>query len=269
MRFGLCNPEAIDLSPADLRIGLEVWLNRLTRAKGFEARVIYYQDPSDMARDFEKGAIDGAVATPLDFVRHFDASLLTPGIIGYKNSKADSSIVYLLTRRSLKKKTLTELLGRNISVPAIASGSRLYLKVLALKRGLDPDRLDFETTPNAQRAVFNLYFGKSDLAMVTKAEFDIACELNPSLKKSLVILRQRKLFVENLFFLRKGMDPAFYDYLLANAVNLPRTPGGKTLMTLFRTDTMEKCTPSELKTTRKLYEEYIRLKHAKEKHENR
>ena len=222
-----------------------------------------------MARDFHAGVIDGAVATPLDFVRHFDTALLRPGIIGYKNSKTDSSIVYLLTRKNLMKKPLADLLAREISVPVIASGSRLYLKVLALKEGLSPERLAFETTPNAQRAIFNLYFKKSDLAMVTKAEFDIACELNPGLKKSLAVIGKKELFVENLFFFRKGMDPVFYDYLLKNAMNIPHTPGGKTLMTLFRTDTMEVCTPSELQPTRSLFAEYTRLKHEKEKDENR
>jgi len=265
IKVGVYNATAIGVSATDLKIGLEVWVREMTKSQGFESTVYYYDDISKMAEDFKNGVIDGAIATPLSFVKHFDSSLLLPGISGYKSDKRLASTLYVLVRKEDRSKPLRDILEKRISIPKVAEGSRIYIETLSLENGIGK-KPHFLDTPNGQRAIFNLFFKKSDMAVVSASEFNTACELNPQLKERLAIVKKRNLFVENLLFFRKGMDREFYEYVLKNAIDLPKSKRGREVMILFKADILDYCYPDELNETRRLYDTYLHLKERKEHH---
>jgi len=263
LKLGVYKPNSIGVGVKDLKIGLEVWITEIGRSNGIESEIFYYDDPKKLAKAFKEGRINMSVANPLVYVQYFDMSLLLPGVVGYSSNKKDASKLLLLVRDEDRKKPITAFLKREISIPRYAEESRLLMETIAMKNGCiyEPS---FSLTKNSQLAILQLFFKKSDMAVVSLPDYKVAMELNPQLKKRLGIYKTFDIFVGDLTYMRKGMDKKFYNTIIENAKNLFKTPRGRQVMLMFHADTVDFCYADDLKNIRELYRQYRKLKSSKD-----
>jgi len=247
------------LRSADFKIGMEVWVKELARNHDIHTHVRYYSDPKKLYEDFRDGAINMAVATPLVFVKYFDTSLMLPGIVGFKTSKEKSSQTLLLVRKEDISKPLKNMLQRTVAVSKLADSGKLYVRYLGLKHGIETP-IRFLETKNGGQAILKLFFGKSDVAITSQATYDIARELNPQVGERIVPYKRVDLPIGSYAYIRKGIDPRLYDDIIRYSLQIPETTRGKQVLVMFQTDTVETCTLKDLETTRRLYQEYTKLK---------
>ena len=116
---------------------------------------------------------------------------------------------------------------------------------------------------NTSKAILQTFFGKSDAALVTKNAFDIACELNPQISQKLKVLYQSQPFIQFLFvFMDYGKEQnhkkAIENWEKA-IMELHKTPGGKQVLTVFKSTRMLKLPFSILEPTIDFVLEYRKM----------
>ncbi len=262
LRIGFYDSTSYAMHSADFKIGMEVWIKAMTGKYDIATEVHYYSDPVEMAKDFEKNVINMVVATPLTFVRYFDPKLLLPGVVGYSSTKEKSEKMLLLVRKERVKEPIEKLLKGSIAIPEMADNARFYLRKLALSGGLD-EHLRFIHTKGQSRAIFKLFFKQVDMAVVSQATYETAYELNPQILEKIAIYKTADLYIGNLVFLRKGIDPYLRRTVLEKSSTLVDTPKGRQVLIMFGVDTIDRCLLSDLEPTRKLFREYRWIKQKK------
>ena len=95
-----------------------------------------------------------------------------------------------------------------------------------------------------------VFFGQADAALVSKAAFDLACELNPQLTKKVAVLSESPPLITAFFMFRpitnrKESWPKVEKAIL----DLHKTPGGRQLLTIIQSRKMVKWDPSVLDGT--------------------
>ena len=259
LRVGFYDATTYAMKSADFRIGIKVWIKAFTKEQNLTIETRYYADAKKLAKDFEKGRLDMAVATPLVFVKYFDPKILASGIVGYEENKQKSMEVLILVRKADRHTPLNTLLKKRIAVPQVADAIQLYIQTLALKRGLQKAG-EFILTKGESQAIYKLFFHKVDIAVVTQAAYDTAGELNPQVRKELAVYLKFHLYIGNFAFLRKGINPKIERLITDKAVKKLNTPRGQEVLIMFGCKTVEKCTPKDLEQTRRVYNRYLRLR---------
>lgn len=259
LRVGFYDATTYAMKSADFRIGIEVWIKEYTKEQNLTIETRYYADPKKLAKDFQSGRLDMAVATPLVFVKYFDPKYLAPGVVGYEESKHKSMEILLLVHKENRHIPLKKLLQKRIAVPQVADAIRLYIETLSLEKGLKKPG-EFILTKGESQAIYKLFFHRTDIAVVTEGAYETACELNPQVREELVVYRKFHLYIGNFAFLRKGMDLNVERLIMKEAVKQLNTPRGKEVLMMFGCKTVDSCTPEDLESTRRVYREYIRLK---------
>jgi len=262
LKVGFYDATTYAMRSAYFRIGIEVWIKAFTQEQNLTIQTRYYDNPAELARDFENGKIDMAVATPLVFVKYFNPDTLSPGIVGYAQSKQKSMNVLLLVRKNDRYKNLDKLLRKKIAIPQVADAIHIYIRTLSLKKGLKKPG-EFILTKGESQAIYKLFFHKADMAAVTEGAFETACELNPQIKEELSVYRKFHLYIGNFAFLRKEMDPKIKRLVTEQAIKKLNTVRGKEVLLMFGCKIVDSCTPDDLESTRKIYREYLQLKKRK------
>ena len=93
-------------------------------------------------------------------------------------------------------------------------------------------------TENPSKAILQVFFRQTDAALVTVDAFDLTCELNPQLRRDLVVLASSPPFITAFLIFRPGyrLREKFETALL----DLHMTPGGRQVLTVFQSSRMEK-----------------------------
>lgn len=122
---------------------------------------------------------------------------------------------------------------------------------------LDPANLSTEENPS--KAILRVFFGQCCAALVPLEAFDLACELNPQLRKKLKVLSVSPPLITACFVFRELPEKKGISSRLEAAVlNLHTTPGGRQVLMVFQSSRMEKHPGAILDDTRRFLAEHRR-----------
>lgn len=244
------------ISKKDYIMGTNLLVKEILETEHIEAETLSYGDAIKMIDDFRSGKIDMIVSDPITIIKHLPYEYLETGITGYLNKKADTQTLLLLSltedSRMLEKKLLGDIATDGDPVGA------LYLQTLMLEHDLR-EKPVFIMTKNAQQSILKLFFKKADLALVDKGAFLTAIELNPQLKVRLNVVKSIPLTIGSVSFTRKTLNSDLRRRIIDAAHNINTTPRGKQLLRLMRADSVEECSPEELKSVYELSAKYKAL----------
>lgn len=100
------------------------------------------------------------------------------------------------------------------------------------------------------KAILQVFFKQADAAVVTREAFDLACELNPQLKKDLNILDESPPFISSFFVFRPSLglerDMSTVEDVL---LGLDKLPGGRQMLTVIHSAALKRYLPSILAPT--------------------
>lgn len=258
IRVGLYDPVlSARMSKKDYVLGMNVFVKELMRTEKIEGETVSYDDPMKLAEDFESGKINMIACDPLTVVEHIPRSYLQSAIMGYRGNKTDAQTLLLLANTD-DNRPLGEKL-RGIVAMNGDTTAELYLKTLMLQNALgeNPQQI---VTKNPQQSILKLFFKKADLALVDRASFLTAIELNPQLKTQLVILKSTPLTIGAVSYTRIGISPSLHQQVLEIGKSMNTTPRGKQLIQLFRGSYMDETSPKELDSVYALKKQYETLR---------
>ncbi len=258
VRIGIYTPSTAEVSPQEIRIGVDMWMRHLAESVQLDTTTHYYKKAVKLAEDFKKGKINMLVADPLTYVQYFDLRTLRPGVIGYIESRKKDGTLLFLVRREDRKRPFGYFLSRTISIPKNDRLTPIYLKTVAWKKSLKKLRLD--RTKNSQMAILHLFFKRSDMAAVSLSEYETAAELNPQIKSELKPLRTLFMHTGALVFIGTNMPEDIYNKIIKAAFDLPKTPKGRELMMILHAKEIDQCDIDQLVPAKNYYKLYKTLR---------
>lgn len=107
------------------------------------------------------------------------------------------------------------------------------------------------------KALLQVFFSQADAALVAAEAFDLACELNPQLRKNLKVLAESPSFIISFFIFPPNAKQDRSTAQLEDAIlDLHTTPDGMQVLTVFKSNRIEKYPISVLDSTIEFLERY-------------
>jgi hypothetical protein len=253
----------IDVKDADaaFKIWTETFIKRL-KAKNlydfdFESKM--YDDISLLKKDLLNNTINYCNVSIQDFFELNKQDEYIPFLSG-TNSESEKFIHYLLIS-SNNKKDLIELSNKKIIISkSNAKNLAMYWIKSLLRDELGSTKfksITFQSlNENDNEDLLAVFFGKSEYAVVSESTFNLACELNPSIKNKIKILRRSSPVVNGVFLHKKDSDPSTVKAIRDIAVDIHKDNEGRQILNLFKIYKIIKVTRDDLVECEKIITTY-------------
>ena len=243
----------------DYILGTTVFMKSFTEDSGVDVSIVYYDDPLKLGEDFNTKKLDYIAADALTIVQNIPMTNLEDGVMSYKESKVDSQTL-LIVGLSNDGRSINEKF-RSLVLSDGDACSELYLKTLLLQQS-STVKPNFIRTKDPQQSLLKLFFEKGDIALVDRAAYNLAVELNPQMKTKLTVLKMIPLTIGPVAYMRKG-NSELQKKVIGLGKKLNTTPRGKQLLQLFRASYMDDSYTKDLQSIYTLYAQYQNLSERK------
>ena len=114
-----------------------------------------------------------------------------------------------------------------------------------------------ETAANLSKAILQVFFRQADAAIVTREAFNLACELNPQLKKELKVISESPPLIPVLFILQPSAGQKERMALLEKMIlDIDKTASGRQVLTVIQSSSFKKSPLSVMDDTFEILEKY-------------
>jgi len=255
---GLVSP----VNRPDAKVAFELWARMVVaRTRGAQRLdVIPYKGVAAMLEDIRTKQLDLVAMSPVDCLWSDKHYHLTPALAFDSGGEA-SDIYVLLVRRDAGISEVAELRDKSLLTLPGERGriSGLWLDVLLMRGGL-PEGAAYlravTASPNASRAAMSVFFRQADACIATKAAFDAIGELNPQLKRQLRPLVSSPRLLSMIVCLTENADESDREGILENALNMHRSPEGRQVLALLKTEKVVAAQARDLEPLESLVKEH-------------
>ena len=266
VRIGISTREMANTNRADVQAAMKVWMKTFAREKNLDVDpdTVVFDSLSDMADALRLKQLDVVTASTDEFLVLEKVAALPRVYAARVNGKVTEQYV-LLVRDDGAFKGLGGLRGQPL---VVLDSPRTTLAPIWLDTKLMRDKLPvgarfFGKVSHAGKlnlAILPVFFKQAGAALVTRAGFETAVELNPQLAKELRILAGSPDLIPSLTAYRSGGNLLVTDNYRKEAARLREDPAGKLILDLFQIEGVTELQPSDLVQTRDFLADYARLK---------
>ena len=254
------------INPNDAQAAMTAWARTILEqrqiAVGVDAQL--FETTEAMRNALRSGQID-AVTMLADQFLSMDPELQPDEIFVARQSHSFTERYAVVVHQAGGITNVGALSGRAM---VLQTGARTclgspWLDTLLAQERLGPAEKVLKTltrVDSPSKAVLQVFFHQADACLVTSNVFDMACELNPQLRKDLSVLALSPEVVSSMFFFRRGYVSSARDRLEPAILKLHETPAGLQVLTVFQSDGMVKQPLTCLEGSRHLLAEYDRAR---------
>jgi ABC-type phosphate/phosphonate transport system substrate-binding protein len=252
--------EAIDVSAA-----VSVYVNmfrdrvqkRLKKDIAFDSKI--YNSIKEMSNALNNKEVDLLSISVYEYYLLNKLADITPCLTVTNNEEAAEQYC-ILTRNDLSIKKFSDLIGKILSVPTFKNHPMLeeWLFNLLAKNKLSEINKTFRKVifnDKESNAVYDVFFKKSDLAIVRKSVYDVLCGLNPQLKNLLAVFAVSKPMILSFTVSNNKSNPEIIKIVIDEARSLHITPGGKNILNIFKAKKTVKIDEADLKYSKEIMDE--------------
>ncbi len=255
------------VNPNDGKAAISVWAKTILEQSQINAAVDtqLFETPEEMHQALKNGSID-AVSMLTDQFLTLDPELQPAEVFLATKDHLMTEQYVLLVQCDGGINQVAGLAGRKLVLEANARTSLAsqWLDVLLARSSLGPAEQVLGTMTKIEspsKAVLQVFFHQADACLVTSNVFDLACELNPQLRKELRVLAVSPEVIPSLFFFRPGYTASVRKQMEPAILKLGESPAGLQVLTVFQSDGMLKRPVAILESSRQLLAEYARSVH--------
>jgi hypothetical protein len=256
LRMGFYLPAIRDANLADVKVSLGIWIEEIGKPYNVQITASTYDDMQSMRQALDRAELNFITAPGMELVE-----ILKPDEVrqGYARRHAgiDEGLALIVANASPIRK-FADLRGKRVSRLDKDHLYNYFLEVQCLKvAGADcRDFLNLKEERRDIQSVHDVFFGRTDAALVSLSTLRTAIELNPQVGNRVRVILDWK--VKGLIFgmmTRHTQDR--YRYLIVNSVQeAMKTPRAKQVLELFKTDYIELVDADALEPYRHLLKEY-------------
>lgn len=256
--FGRMEKVLYSADAKDTTIATNVLIKEIFGQIGMKSEVKLYVDVEKLKQDLSNNYIDAVFIDIFDYFK-IEHLLNTDYIHTILFSPNIHQKIILVTRKKDHISNVEELRGKSISIPSGHFHGNYYLDVELLKRGL-PQSANFfsriEEVNDINTAVIDLFFGKTDCALVTDVTYELAAELNKQIPNNLEILLSSNDIVPQIIAMNKNIPISITQEVSTHLIKINENPRIKTLLSLIQAKKFVKLNKSQILESRRLFSEY-------------
>ncbi|MEO8592047.1 MAG: PhnD/SsuA/transferrin family substrate-binding protein [Candidatus Solibacter sp.] len=263
--YGVASGKTLNsLNRNDSRAAIKAWFDIVARQRGFllDSKVDVVDSVMEMRERLQNHSVELLMLSITDYLELESSRLAVPALTHAPSSEGVGLHSYfLLAKTSSSAATISSLRGKSILVSS-RNGSNTGLAWIDVLLGSEkPERAasffaSAQVVEKPQACILPLFFGRVDACVVDEVNFNLAKEMNPQVGQLKVLARSRPL-IESII---TTAEPRPYQNELIEAMlSLHESPGGRQLLTVFRTERLVRIQPGDLDSARELWRDYYRL----------
>jgi ABC-type phosphate/phosphonate transport system substrate-binding protein len=251
-------------SKQDTEATFNVYLSDLFKKSksALSVSTVMYPDSKALLAAFDKGEIDGFFGTALEYISRKDHLCKTVAGIVYKNANLKQRF-FIIARASDDVTQLSDLRNKRITLAPYMDAEALYLNTILLRNNLPQIPKFFREIKDARSpniALMDVFFNKSDVAIVRENEYSIAVELNPQLGKKLIVLEKSEPYIATVGAINNKVSDEDFMGFIAEFNKVATTQEGQKLLDIISVDKISRVTVDEMKDLQGLLDENTALK---------
>jgi len=228
--------------------------------KGGKADTKIYTSLNGIESDLNSMNLDLIVLVPNEFLNLKNRSLLDPLFVAARGNDIYEQLV-LLVRKDSGFRTIKDLRGRILvnHRGQFAEIKNIWLETLVMREGGRNISKYFNFSKEVMKpshAVLAVYFKQADFCIVTRNNFEVSTELNPQLRKEIVILTESKPFVGGVIAIRKDYNYRNMERIRDILEKLHQDVQGQQLLTMFHKNRLVPYRPGNLTSIETMLNEY-------------
>ena len=251
----------------DACAAIKVWAKAILSERGTTVAVEteLFDTPEAGRRALKNGQVDAISMLTEQFLALEPGQRPNTVFVATKDHSLTERFV-LLVNRETGIETLAGLAGRKLLLLANGRTSLAprWLDTLLAGQSLGPAEKLLGTVTKIEspsKAILQVFFHQAEACLVTSNMFEVACELNPQLRKNLKLLAMSPEVVPALFFFRSDFTASNRQQLESAILSMHETTAGLEVLTVFQSDDMVKRPITCLDGTRQLLADYERSVH--------
>ena len=241
--------------------------DKLMAHRGIDLNLHIFETSQALFEAFNRGDINAVFASPLEFLQLEEQMGETMIAVNYQNAPIKQSFVVLVRKNDVIS-DLKQLKHKRLSLAPLQDVAQLYLNTLLLDR-FEPEIPTFFAdnfeSKNANVAVMDVFFGKSDVAIVRESEFKHAISLNPQVEAQLMVLEKSPPFLSMVGAGKKTIDEKKFREVMFSITGVSKTEAGKKLFKVINAEELHLISRVDLAEVAELLNRYKTLNKNKAK----
>lgn len=264
-QMGFYLPGIRDANLTDVRVSLQLWAEEVGAPYGLKTHAFIYERMAELHQDALNGKVDMVIAPGMELAETFTPEELTQGFTGYRNDTQEGLALVVAKRN--RHKSFVDLRGKRLSRLEDDRLSDVFLETLCRKEAGNAcvDVFQISRERRDILSIHKVFFGKSDAALVRLSALRAATELNPQIGAHLEALLVWKTNALSFGLMSSRVTSDFRELVLRSAQQASKTPRGKQILELFKTDYMGRADKQDLEPFWRLHREYQELVMTKSK----
>jgi phosphonate transport system substrate-binding protein len=222
------------------------------------------EDFDDLLAVLMAKRVDAVVLRTTEFLSMPPSVLDNDFIYSNRRAHGECEQYVVIARDDPRHRDVSDQRGKRLIVWANdrASLALPWLETFLAERRLPPVAEFFGTRSSAEKistTVLPVFFGQSDVCLVTRSGFEDMVELNPQVGKTLQILDTSPDVVPSFFCFRAGFDSPYRDNIEKAILSLHESTDGAQVLTTFQCEQIVRRPVSTLETSRRIYQAWCDL----------
>ncbi len=224
--------------------------------KKIEPKIITISEENTIEKIVSSGVPSIFQISSIEYVENEKLFNSRPYVVGVTGPKALEEFV-LLVRKESGIKSLSELKNKKVASIGGISGlvAKMWLetKVQSISNQSSIEYFEnIKLQESPSKAMLSLFFKNSDACVINDYSFNILCEMNPQMKKQIIVIDQSEGLLPGMSVLVNSDDKSFNNYVDRFALNLAKDEHSKQMLVLFRIDNIIPFEDKYLDNVRKL-----------------
>ncbi|APW64910.1 hypothetical protein LPB137_03145 [Poseidonibacter parvus] len=263
-RFGFLSEGTILSSFKDARVALKVWLEDTAHDNDTKVEIEFHKTSNSLYKALKNRELDMVVLDLPFFIKNQKDIFKTSDNFWSLNIVDDKfTQYYLIAKKSLNAKGFKDIKNKTVSLKKGTLGSFVWAdknSYIINKSSLKKVTKEIQEKKKESFAVLNVFFNKSDFAVIRKKTWDIMTELNPSISNKLeVIKKSQKNHIPFIGIFHKNTNKKVIDIFFKLSKELKNVDGIEKMVELLKVNSIFKIDNEFLKVLDKYYSEYFSL----------
>jgi ABC-type phosphate/phosphonate transport system substrate-binding protein len=255
-----------EMNRNDAAVSIKAIAEMIIRKRSIQAtpQAAIYDDLASLRKALKTGEVEVVSLRVDEFLEMEADKTLEPAFVGVRDGSWAEEYLLLahaqdpiINLSGLRAKSLIMYAGRRTGL------ARIWLDSLLRASNL-PEASQFfgeiKESTKLSKAVLPVFFKQGDACLVTRSGFKTMVTLNPQVGKQLVIIKESPLVLPSLTCIRRNMEAALKDKVIAALGELHNDSAGQQALTLFSLDRLIPCTKEHIQTAIDIMEQYRSFK---------
>jgi hypothetical protein len=260
LKLGFYLPAIRDANLADMKVSLGIWVTEIGKPLGLIVTTATYADIAAMREALDRAEMNFFSGPGMELAEVFTPEEIRSGY-ARRNKGVEEGIVLLVSNTSGIKR-FADLRNKRLSRLSNDRLSDIFLEVQCIKTAgmACRDFLQIKEEKRDVQSVYNVFFGRADAALVSLATLRTANELNPQVGQHLHLLLDWKAKALMFGIMTRHTQDSYRTLILNSVTESMKTPRGRQILELFKTDYLEPVDAEALQPYWALLREYNELR---------